>query len=298
MDSKVNNDTQMRAIGSVLMSLLSMQLGSALAKQLFAGIGGRGVTCLRTAGATLLLGLLWRPFRQVPPKKAWAPLFGYGLAIGTMNLAFYQAIETIPLGIAIALDFSGPLVIVFVKSRRRTDVAWGLLAALGLVVLLPIFATSAPLDTKGVLWALGSGASWMGYILCGQKVTRHMSAGPALAWAMLLATIITLPVGIAFAGTKLLDPTVLMVSLGVAFFSSAAPYSLELYAMGRLKSHTFSTLMSLEPAIGALAGLFFLGERVTRAQGAGILAIVVATAGAANSSRVQPADPSPETCSR
>jgi inner membrane transporter RhtA len=211
-------------------------------------------------------------------------ILGYGLALGTMNFVFYMALKTIPLGVAVALEFTGPLAVALAGSRRRMDFVWIALAGVGLLLLLPVDisgsfgTTSTGLDPAGVVFALAAGVCWALYIVFGQKAGR--AHGPtASTWGMIIAASFTVPVGIFDAGRSLLAPSVLLQGLGVAVLSSALPYTLEMIALRRLATKTFGTLMSLEPAVAALAGLVLLHERLAPMQWTAIAAVMVASVG-------------------
>lgn len=190
----------------------------------------------------------------------------YGIALGGMNLLFYLSVRTVPLGIAVALEFTGPLLVAILSSRRLLDFLWIGLAVFGIWLLLPLGNSAEPLDLVGAAYALGAGVCWALYILFGQRAgADHGAQGAALG--VLVAAILVVPIGVAHAGADLLDPALIPLALGVAVLSTALPYTLEMVALTRLPARTFGTLMSIEPAFGALSGLLFLGERLTRPNG-------------------------------
>lgn len=266
-------------ISLLLVSMASIQIGASLAKSLFPHVGAAGATALRLGVATILLVLAFRPWRVRIARGQWRSLIAYGASLGMMNLLFYQALETVPLGIAISLEFTGPLAVALFGSRRLRDVAWVGLAALGLVLLLPK-AGSQPLDPLGAAYALGAGLCWALYIVFGQKAGAEH--GPqTVALGSIIAAAVAVPFGIAHAGTALLAPALLPVALAVAVLSTALPYSLEMVALTRLPARTFGMLMSLEPAFGALSGLVFLHESLSALQWLAIGAIILASAGTA-----------------
>jgi inner membrane transporter RhtA len=226
----------------------------------------------------VVVWLIQRPWRAMPTRASAPVILIYGVALGTMNFVFYMALRTIPLGIAVALEFTGPLAVALIGSRRRSDFLWVALAAGGLLLLLPIDPKATALDPAGVLFALAAGFCWALYIVFGQKAGR--AHGPtASTWGMLVAASFTVPIGIAQAGRALLDPSILMKGLAVAVLSSALPYTLEMIALRRLATRTFGTLMSLEPAVAALAGLLVLHERLTPIQWGAIAAVMIASVG-------------------
>lgn len=270
-------------IALLLVAMVSIQSGAAMAKYLFPAVGAAGATALRLALATLMLVAVFRPWRMRVERHQWPALLAYGVSLGLMNLMFYKALETVPLGIAIALEFTGPLAVALFGSRHLRDVVWVALAVLGLVLLVPKQGTQA-LDPVGVAYALGAGACWALYIVFGQKAGSDH--GPqTVALGSCIAAAVAVPFGVVHAGTALLSPALLPIAFGVALLSTALPYSLEMVALTKLPTRTFGMLMSLEPAIGALCGLLFLHERLSVLQWLAIAAIIVASGGAAMTSR-------------
>jgi inner membrane transporter RhtA len=264
--------------------MLSFQAGAAVAKQLIPAIGAPGTTALRLGLSAIIVFLVQRPWRTIPPRAAWPVILIYGLSLGAMNFIFYMSLRTIPLGVAVALEFTGPLAVALFASRRRLDFAWIALAAIGLLPLLPISPAGATLDPVGVAYALAAGVGWALYIVFGQKAGR--AVGPtASAWAIIIAASFTVPIGIAHAGRVVFAPAILRKGLAVAVLSSALPYTLEMIALRRLPTKTFGTLMSLEPAIAALAGLAFLHEQLSFVQWLAIAAVMVASIGMVGSER-------------
>jgi inner membrane transporter RhtA len=271
-------------VATILVAMVSIQTGAALAKHLFPVIGAEGASALRLLFAAAILLLVWRPFGgnrmdSVRPAERRAVVL-YGLSLGTMNLLFYLAVERIPLGLAVAFEFCGPLTIALIRSRRALDFLWVICAVSGLALLLPI-GSSAHLDPIGVVFALGAGVCWALYIVFGQVAGAAMHGGVAVALGMSIAAVIVLPVGIISAGRSLLSWDVARTAIAVAILSSALPYSLEMYALKRIPVHAFGVLMSIEPAIGALSGLIFLREELSSLQWMGIGLIMAASVGSA-----------------
>jgi inner membrane transporter RhtA len=268
------------AIGALLISMFSYQFGASLAKHLFPQVGAQGATAFRLGLSALIL-LVWRrPWRRSGGRRNWRVLWGYGLSMGAMNLVFYMSLRTIPLGIAVALEFTGPLALAMFGSRRLLDFVWIALVIAGLALLLPLRGQMQALDPVGVMYALAAGVGWALYIVLGKKAGAAHGAD-AVTLGTSIGALLAIPFGIAHAGSALLSPTLLPYALGVAVLSSALPYSLEMIALTRLPARTFSTLLSLEPAVAAVAGVALLGEQLTLLQWLAIVAIIVAAAGTA-----------------
>ena len=268
------------AVGMLLISMVSYQCGASLAKHLFPQVGAQGATAYRLGISALIL-LLWRrPRRRWDNRRNWRALWGYGLSMGAMNLVFYMSLRTIPLGIAVALEFTGPLALALFGSRRWLDFVWIALVVAGLALLLPLHGQMQALDPIGVMYALAAGVGWALYIVLGKKAGAAYGAD-AVTLGTSIGALLAIPFGIAHAGSALLSPTLLPYALGVAVLSSALPYSLEMVALTRLPARTFSTLLSLEPAVAALAGVTLLDERLTFLQWLAIATIILAAAGTA-----------------
>jgi len=276
------------AVISATVAMVSFQIGATFAKQLIPTIGASGTTALRLGLSALLLLVLQRPWRTVPSRTAWPVVLAYGVSLGAMNAVFYLALRTIPLGIAVAIEFIGPLAVAVLASRRRLDYLWVVLAAGGLSLLLPVTSGGSALDPIGVLFALAAGVGWALYIVFGQKAGKAHGSS-ASTWGLMIAALVTVPIGLVDAGPALLDPALLPLGLGVAIFSSALPYTLEMVALRRLSARVFGTLMSFEPAIAAVAGLVVLREHLTATQWLAIAAVVAASVGAVAG------EPPPET---
>ena len=262
----------------LLIAMISIQGGAALAKTLFPVVGAPGITALRLGLGTVILCVIFKPWRLRFSRQQILPLVLYGLALGGMNYSFYLALRTVPLGIAVALEFTGPLALALAGSRRPLDFVWVLLALLGLWFLLPIGQSISGVDPKGALLAVLAGAFWAVYILSGQRAGA--AHGPAtVAMGSLIASLIFVPIGLAYASSGIWSLSLIPAALAIAVLSSALPYSLEMVALTRLPAKTFGTLMSLEPAMAALSGMLFLGEELSLVQWLGLLAIILASAG-------------------
>ena len=267
------------AVLSASVAMVSFQIGAAFAKQLIPVLGAPGTTALRLGISALLLLVVQRPWRSTPTGASWRWILPYGLSLGAMNAIFYVALARIPLGIAVAIEFVGPLGVAVYASRRRVDYLWVLLAVVGLALLLPIRSGAASLDLLGVACALVAGVGWALYIVFGQKAGR--AHGPTAAtWGLLVAAALVVPLGVIDAGPRIVDPETLPFGIAVAIFSGALPYSLEMYALRGLSTRVFGTLMSFEPAIAAVAGVVLLHEVLTPTHWVAIACIVAASAGA------------------
>jgi inner membrane transporter RhtA len=267
---------------ALLSSLVSLAVGTSFAKSLFPALGAEGTTAYRIVFATLMLMAVFRPWRR---KWVWAdalPLGLYGVTLGVMNLLFYSAIKTIPFGVAIAIEFTGPLAVAVWTSKKASDWIWVALAITGLALLLPLPGgdASSALDPVGMFFAFTAGICWALYIVFGQRVAQRYGS-MATPMGMLAAAIVVAPIGVFHAGTAMLDPQWLMAGLAVALLSSAIPYALEMFSLKHLPKNTFSILLSLEPAVGALAGWLVLAEHLTLSQGLAIALVMAASMGTA-----------------
>ncbi|HAV1486960.1 TPA: threonine/homoserine exporter RhtA [Enterobacter hormaechei subsp. steigerwaltii] len=274
-------------VAVILIAMMSIQSGASLAKSLFPLVGAPGVTALRIALGTLILVVVFKPWRLRFKKEQRLPLLFYGLALGGMNYMFYLSIQTIPLGIAVALEFTGPLAVALFSSRRPVDFIWVVLAVLGLWFLLPLGQSVSQIDLTGAALALGAGACWAVYILTGQRAGEEH--GPAtVALGSLIAAVIFVPIGMAQATDSIWQWSILPVGLAVAILSTALPYSLEMIALTRLPTRIFGTLMSMEPALAAISGMIFLGETLTLVQMLALCSIIAASMGSTLTMRPEP----------
>lgn len=264
----------------VVLAMASIQSGAAIAKQLFPLVGTTGTAALRLLFAALILCVVLRPWRLRMTPADWRSILAYGIAVAGLNGLFYASLRTIPLGIATALEFTGPLLVATLSSRRFTDFLWIGLAVAGLLLLLPLGSTSAGIDPLGAVFALGAGACWALYIVFGQKAGAEHGV-QMTAIGMAIAAACVFPFGLAQAGTALFTPSLFPFAIAVAILSTALPYSLEMFVLNRLPAKVFGTLMSLEPAFGALSGLVFLREQLAPMQWLAIGAIISASVGTA-----------------
>jgi inner membrane transporter RhtA len=269
---------------AVLGSVTALGIGTSFAKQLFPQVGSLGTTALRVGFSALLLLVLWRPWRWPLSRADASAILRYGVALGFMNLLFYMSLRTIPFGVAVAIEFSGPLAVALVSSRKPIDFLWLALAMLGLGLLLPLGHDAAGLDPQGVLFALAAALCWGAYIVFGKRV-GHLHAGHSVALGLTVAALAVVPFGIWQAGPALLEPRILLFGLGVAAVSSAIPISLEMVALKRLPQEAFGIMTSMEPAVAALLGLLMLDEHLTRLQSLAIVCTMLAAAGSAFTAR-------------
>ncbi|CAH3486529.1 threonine/homoserine exporter RhtA [Enterobacter cloacae complex sp. S4] len=274
-------------VAVILIAMLSIQSGASLAKSLFPLVGAPGVTALRIVLGTAILVVIFKPWRLRFKKEQRLPLLFYGLSLGVMNYLFYLSIQTIPLGIAVALEFTGPLAVALFSSRRPVDFIWVVLAVLGLWFLLPLGQSVSEIDLTGAALALGAGACWAVYILTGQRAGEEH--GPAtVALGSLIAAIVFVPIGMAQATESIWQWSVMPIGLAVAILSTALPYSLEMIALTRLPTRIFGTLMSMEPALAAISGMVFLGETLTLTQTLALCSIIAASMGSTLTMRPEP----------
>lgn len=272
----------------VVGAIASVQFGAAIATTLFDRVGPAGTVLLRLAFGSLLLLAAWRPRFAGRTRRELALAAIFGLVLGAMNVCFYGSLDRIPLGIAVALEFIGPLTVALLGSRRAADLVWVALAAAGIVALTR--GDAHALNGLGVALALMAGVFWGVYIVLNARLGRVFPGGSGLALAMCVATLAAAPLGIAEGGAHLLDSESLLAGAAVGLLSSAIPYSLEVEALRRIATSVFGVLMSLEPAIAALAGFLILGQGLTARQLAGIALVVAASIGASRRRTEPPLD--------
>ena len=273
----------------VILPLFSVQLGAAIAKGLFDELGPGGTVFLRIAFAALVVVVLFRPAVRGYSRADYAVAVAFGLVLAGMNTSLYLAIDRIPLGVAVTLEFVGPLGVAVAGSRRLLDVLWVTLAAGGILLLAPLnLFGGVDLDPLGVAFALLAGGLWAAYILLSAKTGSVFPGATGLAISLCVGTLVLLPVGLASGGYALLDPWLLLAGFGVAMLSSAIPYSLELEALRRMPARVFGVLMSLEPAVATLVGFAVLGERLGPRALAAVVLVTVAAIGATRFGKLDP----------
>ena len=276
------------AVAAVLTSVFSVQFGATLSEHLFPVIGVEGTTACRQAFSAIILLLLFRPWQAMPGRKHWPIIALYGVLLGVMNLTFYCAIARLPLGIAVALEFTGPLTVAVLSSRKWIDFLWVACAVAGLAILVPLHGGAGHIDPLGVGFALIAATCWGAYILVGQKISLRVDGGKAVALGMTVSTLLTVPLGVVRAGAALWAWPILLMGAGAAIVSSAIPYSCEMWALKRIPAKTFSLMMSLEPAAGALMGLWLLHEHLRGLQWLAIALVIAASAGSSLTSKHAP----------
>jgi inner membrane transporter RhtA len=267
----------------VVSAIASVQFGAAIAATLFDRVGPAGTVLLRLCFGSIVLLLVWRPRLGGRSRSELTLAAVFGLALAAMNLSFYGALQRIPLGIAVALEFIGPLTVALIGSRRVADLLWVALAALGIVALTQ--GDAHALNGLGVALALIAGVFWGAYILLNARVGRAFPGGTGLALAMCVATVAAAPLGLVEGGSHLLDAESLLAGAAVGLLSSAIPYSFEVEALRRIATSVFGVLMSLEPAFAALAGLLVLGQHLGVRVLVGIALVIVASIGASRRGR-------------
>jgi len=267
----------------VLIGILSVQLGAAIAKDLFDLVSPTGMVWLRLVTSAIVLGLIARPLLRGKTRADWLVVIAFGVTLGVMNWAIYQSFARIPLGIAVTIEFIGPLTLAVIGSRRARDLVWVGLAAVG-VLLLGL--QPANLNLAGVLFALLAGVAWAAYILLSARTGTRWPGLDGLAIASVVATLLLTPLALSDAGEALLDPKILALGAAVGLLSSVIPYSCELTALRTIRPAVFSILMSLEPAAAALAAILVLGEFLAALQWLAVACVVAASVGATGSGRM------------
>lgn len=263
----------------LIAAMVSVCVGNSLAKGLFPVAGAGGTNALRLGLSALLLIALQRPWRWRITRTEWVAVIPYGTTIAAMNLCFYLALRTLPLGIAVAIEFLGPLSVAVIFSVRRADYIWIACAALGVASLTLPGSNRPAIDPAGLAFVLAAALAWALYIVAGKRASEVLPEGRIVCLGTSIAALIAVPIGVATAGTRLLQPEVLTSGTIVAVLASTIPFSLEMMALKRLPRHVFGVVVSLEPAIGALAALTILGERLTLLQCLAIGMLIAASVG-------------------
>jgi inner membrane transporter RhtA len=272
-----NKQFNIPPVPAVIFAIMSVQSGAAIAKGLFPAIGAAGTASLRIGISAIILLAVYRPNLFKITTSQWKFVIPYGLSLGAMNLIFYLAIERIPLGLAVTLEFIGPLLVAVWGSKRLIDFLWILLAAAGIILIAPW--SNSGIDVLGMVLALLAGGFWAAYIILGGKISKIMKGGDAVATGMIFATILIVPIGIIGNGLNSLTPTYFYLGIALALLSSAIPFTLEMKALGQLPARTFSILMSLEPAAASICALIFLQEYLTINELLAVVFVVTASAG-------------------
>jgi inner membrane transporter RhtA len=275
---KLSSAGRFAPVLALMAAIVSLNIGSSFGKHLFAFLGAAGTVTFRVVFSACILLVVWRPWRFALAREDCYRILLYGLVLGLMNLTFYMSLVHLPLGVAIAIEFVGPLSVAILTSRRRIDFLWILMAVLGLALLSPRSDSATIISSVGACFALASAFFWALYIVFGHRL-GHLHGGQSTALGMTVAALVVAPFGLAQAGPALLNPELLWSGLVVAVLSSAVPYSLEMFALKRLPKNTFGILCSMEPAVGAIAGLFILGERLSFLQWLAIASVMAASAG-------------------
>jgi inner membrane transporter RhtA len=279
VDDRGHRTATAAALTVLFAAMVSFQAGASIAKTLFPLIGPIGTVALRVALGAVLLGLTMRPWRVRIRQSTGGALLAYGISMGLMNLFFYLALSRLPQGIAVAIEFVGPLGVAVLSSKRPIDFLWISVALIGLTLLLPVTHIGSNTDLYGISLALAAGACWAIYIVTGKSIGAAHGI-QATALGSVIAACVVVPIGAVKCGDALVTGSVLGMGLLVAVLSTAVPYTLEMFALARLPVRTFGVLMSVEPALGALTGYFWLGEHLTVPQGAAIALIMIASGGA------------------
>ena len=265
----------------LIVAMFSIQAGASFAKTLFPMVGPYGATSLRLFFASLILILFSRPWRKIPTREEFLKIALYGSSLGLMNLCFYLALDRIPLGIAVTLEFCGPLALSILLSRKKWDFLFACMAAVGVYFIYPQTHETNVLNALGLFYALGAGFFWALYIYFGQKTPKHISHNIVTCWGMIFAFLMSSPFGFLYLKSDSLTLDILPLSIGVALLSSALPYSLEMMALRKIPARTFGILMSLEPAFAILLGWIILHEKMTGIQFMAMTLIMFASLGSA-----------------
>ncbi len=266
-------------IPAVLLAIISVQGGAAIAKGIFPFLGATGTATIRIVLSAIILGFAYRPNLKTITVTQWKLVIPYGVVLGAMNLSFYLSLAKIPLGLAVTLEFIGPLALAISTSRKALDFLWAIMASAGIFLIAP-WGENSNIDLIGAGLALLAGAFWAAYIIIGGKVSQIMESGDAVSIGMAVASCVVLPFAFADGGLAQVNPKLLTLGLAIALLSSAIPYTLEMSALKHIPAKTFSILMSLEPAVAAICGILFLSEHLSIVEWLAIALVVVASLGA------------------
>ncbi|MEA9987002.1 EamA family transporter, partial [Subtercola sp. RTI3] len=272
-------------VGIVVAGLACQEVGASFAVVLFPAVGALGMVTLRLVFSAIILMIVCRPRMRGYSRSDWMTVVGFGVVLASMNMLFYEALDRLPLGTTVTIEVLGPLVLSVVVSRRASSWLWAVLAFAGVVLLSQ--AGSGSLDPVGVAFAAAAGACWSGYILLSSRSGARFPKLDGIALAMAVGALVSLPFGIVSAGASIIRPSSLLLGLAVAVLSSTIPYAFELLALRRLPEATFSVLMSLAPAIAALAGLVILGQQLTWVEALAIALVIAASIGAGRAAAIR-----------
>ncbi|WP_291515625.1 DMT family transporter [Bdellovibrio sp. ArHS] len=273
------------SLSLLLIAMFSIQTGASIAKQIFPQAGAAGTTALRVFISALILSVVSKIWKHKISRNEILPVAAYGIALGAMNLLFYFSLERIPLGIAVAVEFTGPLAVALFASKKSWDVVWVGLAAMGIYLLVPSATTQESLDVLGLFLALAAGFFWALYIVFGKRIAKTEASLPVTTWGMWFAALVTVPTGLFFNGAQIQNPSLLPMGFAIALLSSAIPYSLEMKAMKSIPTKTFGILMSMEPVVAILIGFLILNETLTFTQWCAVSCIIAASAGSTLSAK-------------
>jgi inner membrane transporter RhtA len=276
-------------VALVIAAAMSIQFGAAFGATLFDEVGPGGASLVRLAFAAVILVALWRPRVRSYDREALRLVLGFGLALGLMNLFFYEALDRIPLGVAVTIEFIGPLGVAVIFSRRPLDLVWAALAVTGILLLTDPFGAGG-VDRLGLVFVLLAALCWAVYIVLAQRASRVFSGSTGLAMAAVVAALVPLGPGLVEGGGDLLAPGVLAVGLAVALLSSVIPYSLEMESLRRIPANVFGVLMSLEPAVAAVAGFVVLGQRLGARELVAIGLVIAASVGVTRTTAPPPVE--------
>jgi inner membrane transporter RhtA len=274
----------------VLGGIFSVQLGAGIAKDLFDEIEPTAIVWLRLVTSAVVLAAVARPVLRGRSRDDWLVALGFGITLGTMNWAIYQSFARIPLGLAVTIEFVGPLAVALFGSRRARDLIWVALAGIGVALL---GFEPGDLNVAGVVFALLAGGCWAAYILLSAQTGRRWPGLDGLAVASVIATLLLTPGAVLIGGDSLVDPRILALGAAVGLLSSVVPYSFEMSALRTIRPAVFSILMSLEPAVAALVGILLLQEYLSGLQWLAVASVITASVGATRSGRAL-AEPVPD----